>query len=122
MGNSGSYGLQIDVQKVSMADSPDPRALAKKHDKVIDSYSFGISSSGRLDYYEAYLNLNEGGRVKVSDQLNHTRTNLLKIAFVKDIVNISDPEVNLLSFFEKTDQQRKYSKVYMVAPSVEPVD
>lgn len=48
MGNSGSYGLQIDVQKVAMAESPDRRAIAKKQDKVIDSYSFGISSSGML--------------------------------------------------------------------------
>lgn len=46
MGNSGSYGLQIDVQRVAMDDTHDPRAVAQKKNKVMDSYSFGISSSG----------------------------------------------------------------------------
>lgn len=58
----------------------------------------------------------------MSDQLNHTKTNLLKIAFVEDIVNFTEPELSLLSFFEKTEQQKKYSKIYLVAPSVEPVE
>ena len=60
--------------------------------------------------------------MKVSDQLNHTRINLMKIAFVKDNVQIGEPEINLLSFFEKTDEQKKYSKIYLIAPSSEPVD
>jgi hypothetical protein len=98
-----------------MTDGDQPRALAKKQDKVIDSYSFGISSS-------AYLNMCEGGRVKVSDQLNHTRINLMKIAFVQDSVQIGEPEVTLLSFFEKTEEQKKYSKIYMIAPSSEPYE
>ena len=46
MGNSGSYGLQIDVQKLAITDDGNPNAVAKKQDKVIDTYSFGISSSG----------------------------------------------------------------------------
>ena len=46
MGNSGSYGLQIEVQKLALTDEGNNRAIAKKQDKVIDSYSFGISSSG----------------------------------------------------------------------------
>lgn len=122
MGNSGSYGLQIDVQKVALAEPGNPRALASKQDKIIDSYSFGISSSGSDYSSPAYLNMGESGRVKVSDQLNHTRVNLLKIAFVKDMVHIGEPELNLLSFFEKTDEQKKYSKIYMVASSAEPVE
>lgn len=48
MGNSGSYGLQIEVQKLAMTESDHPRAIANKQDKVVDTYSFGISSSGKL--------------------------------------------------------------------------
>lgn len=67
--------------------------------------------------------MSEGGRVKVSDQLNHTRTNLMKIAFLQDSVQISEPELHLLSFFRDSAplHHRLYSKVYLVVPTTDPV-
>jgi len=123
MGNSGSYGLQVDVQRVAVNNKENSRALANKNSKVIDSYSFGVSQSCTVRLTLAYLNFAEGSRIKISDQLNHTRINLLKIAFVKDSVQISEPEMNLLSFFQpKSSDQKRYSKVYNVVSSSSPVD
>ena len=48
MGNSGSYGVHIDVQRLALANSDDSKALANKNAKVLDSYSFGVQQSGKV--------------------------------------------------------------------------
>lgn len=47
MGNSGSYGVHIDVQRLALENENDPKALAHKNAKVLDSYSFGVQQSGK---------------------------------------------------------------------------
>ena len=85
-----------------------PSHLADKRAPVIESYSFGLSSS-------SYLNYREGGRIKISDQLNHHRANLMKIVFAAESVQVIEPEVDLLSFFQKDDG--KYGRIYNIVPS-----
>lgn len=114
MGNTGTYGLHVEVERIATTEKNNSKCLPSKHSKVLDKYSFGVGQS-------TYLNFEEGGRVKVSDQLNHNRVNLLKIAFVKEEVNISEPENNLLSFFQKSAFHKKYSKIYSVVSSTAPV-
>ena len=121
MGNNGSFGLQVEIEKIAMPADSRPKSLASKLGKVIDSYSFGLGQSSKLLLTSAYLNYAEGSRIKVSDQLNHMRTNLLKIVFVNDHVQVIEPEINLLSFFQKTTDSKKYNKIYSVVPSVQPV-
>lgn len=108
MGNSGTNALQVDVQKVQMPPVFGSNHLADKRAPVIESYSFGLSSS-------SYLNYREGGRIKISDQLNHHRANLMKIVFAGETVQVIEPEVELLSFFQKGDG--KYGRIYNIVPS-----
>ena len=105
MGNSGANALQVEVQKVQMPHGSGRLDLASKSAAVTDSYSFGVSSS-------SYLNYREGGRIKMSDQLNHHRANLMKIAFVGGSAQVIEPEVELLSFFQKDGG--KYGRIYNI--------
>ena len=45
MGNTGSYGLQVDIQKIEIPPNSPPKSLANKNGKVLDSYTFGLSQS-----------------------------------------------------------------------------
>jgi len=40
---------------------------------------------------------------------------------VNDHVQVIEPEINLLSFFQKAQDSKKYSKVYTVVPVAQPV-
>lgn len=108
MGNSGANGLQVEVQKVAMPASSELFQLADKRSPIVDSYAYGLTTS-------SYLNYREGGRIKVSDQLNHHRANLMKVVFVGDSVQVIEPEVDLLSFFQKEDC--KYGRIYTIVQS-----
>ena len=48
MGNNGSFGLQVEVQKVEMPANSGPKSLANRLGKVADSYSFGVGQSSSL--------------------------------------------------------------------------
>jgi hypothetical protein len=48
MGNNGSFGLQVEVERVAMPDGCGPKALASRNGKVVEAYSFGVGQSSSL--------------------------------------------------------------------------
>lgn len=48
MGNNGSFGLQVEVEKVAMPADSGPKSLANRQGRVIESYSFGVGQSSSL--------------------------------------------------------------------------
>lgn len=137
MGNKNSSsgsGIIIEVTKYALAEDDLDKsgavktkkpALPKLSNKVLDKYQFPVNTSCRHYLTAGYILMEKEQRLKVTNVLNDTKINLMKLIVNDQSVEIEVPELFKTFAFSKdsrTEQQLNYLNFYSVVNTVSDVN